>query len=236
MAELGGGFFPDDDDVEAGRPMHVAPATQSVRGRVAPAPRVSHYAGEDLEGEEALAALEADDAPPPARTASAGASAVPARTGSCIECHAADGQPKFRDAFGLEVCFDCQRAHRGAGGKYRVISKSTAKTEYMLSDRALDGAKGGLGSFAVPNPHDARYGEMRLYLQSQAAAADTRASIGITIRAGGAARRRRRAHRAGDLLLSLAACTSAGRGGGDRTVGDRRGDARGEGAPFRRAQ
>ena len=157
--------------------MHVAPATQSVRGRVAPAPRVSHYAGEDLEGEEALAALEADDAPPPARTASAGASAVAARTGSCIECHAADGQPKFRDAFGLEVCFDCQRAHRGAGGKYRVISKSTAKTEYMLSDSALDGAKGGLGSFAVPNPHDARYGEMRLYLQSQAAAADARASI-----------------------------------------------------------
>ncbi len=210
MAELGGGFFPDDDDIEAGRPMHVAPATQSVRGRVAPAPRVSHYAGEDLEGEEALAALEADDAPPPARTASAGASAVAARTGSCIECHAADGQPKFRDAFGLEVCFDCQRAHRGAGGKYRVISKSTAKTEYMLSDSALDGAKGGLGSFAVPNPHDARYGEMRLYLQSQAAAADARAPIGIMTRGGSAACWRRRAHAAGALLLSRAACTSAG--------------------------
>ena len=72
----------------------------------------------------------------------------------------AAGQATFYEAFGLSVCFDCQRVQRA---KFGVISKSKAKDEYLLTDRQI----GELGCRVTPNPHDARYGDMKLYLRSQ---------------------------------------------------------------------
>eukprot|EP00965_Chrysotila_dentata_P033217 1106271-Pleurochrysis_carterae.AAC.1 len=57
---------------------------------------------------------------------------------------------------------------QGPGGRYQLISKSKAKDEYLLTDRQLDGASGGLGCIKVPNPNDARFGDMSLYLRTQA--------------------------------------------------------------------
>ena len=102
---------------------------------------------------------------PTARTPAAGS---PGTSGACVDCSSGRAQPKFREAFGLSVCYDCQRAGRGEGGRYQVLSKSRAKDEYLLSDRQLDGERGGLRSMRLPNPNDARYGDMRLYLRRQA--------------------------------------------------------------------
>ena len=96
-----------------------------------------------------------DDLPPPI-------------LGKCIDCNDAEGQKKFFEAFGLSVCYQCQQLAKGTGGKYQVITKSKAKDEYLLTDRQLDRAQGGLGYVTRPNPHDSRYGDMRLYLRSQA--------------------------------------------------------------------
>jgi len=74
----------------------------------------------------------------------------------------------FFEAYRLSVCYDCQRVAKGPGGKYQVITKSKAKDEYLLTDRQLSREYGGLGCIVQPNPHDRRYGDMKLYLRSQA--------------------------------------------------------------------
>mmetsp|Transcript_44161 Transcript_44161/g.88269 ORF Transcript_44161/g.88269 Transcript_44161/m.88269 type:complete len:187 (-) Transcript_44161:50-610(-) len=58
-------------------------------------------------------------------------------------------------------------ANTGASGKYKLISKSKAKEEYLLTDRQLSREQGGLGCLVQPNPHDRRYGDMKLFLRSQ---------------------------------------------------------------------
>lgn len=93
--------------------------------------------------------------------------AASVESSTCTDCQNARSQAKFYEAFGLHVCYDCQRANRGAGAKYQVITKSKAKDEYLLNDRQLDEARGGLGNIRLPNPNDKRYGDMRLYLRSQ---------------------------------------------------------------------
>ena len=129
--------------------------------------------GYDEEGEAALAELEhEEEGRPVAPLANAAEIAdddlPPPILGKCIDCNDAEGQKKFFEAFGLSVCYQCQQLAKGAGGKYQVITKSKAKDEYLLTDRQLDRAQGGLGCMTRPNPHDSRYGDMRLYLRSQA--------------------------------------------------------------------
>jgi len=140
MQGEGEGFFFDDDQLRpdlAGASDHppaqpaTAPTAQPARR---PPARQTTYSSVDPEGEsaleEALAELESRGAPP----LDDGAPQPPQRRGSCIECRAADGQQKFRAAFGLEVCWDCQKANRAEGGKFQVISKSKAKSEYLVTD------------------------------------------------------------------------------------------------------
>ena len=62
---------------------------------------------------------------------------------------------------------DCQRADKAEGGRYQLITKTKARDEYLLTEAQC----GALGCIKKPNPHDARYGEMRLYLRAQVAAA-----------------------------------------------------------------
>merc|ERR1740130_1482244 len=160
----GGGFCVSDDD----NSFDPTPADHPQPPRHAAAQSTAPLLGEDLEGEaaleEALGDMEARGAP-----LDRSRSTMPTRpTGSCIQCQAADGQQKFRVAFSLEVCYECQRANRGEGGKFQVISKSKAKSDFLVTDTQLDGrTEDGLGSFSLPNPHDSRYGEMRLYLRTQ---------------------------------------------------------------------
>ena len=87
--------------------------------------------------------------------------------GKCSDCREREGQQKFFDAFGVNACYDCQKAAKGAGGKYQVLTKSKAKDEYLLTDRQLSQEQGGLGCMTLPNPHKSSYGDMRLYLRTQ---------------------------------------------------------------------
>ena len=56
---------------------------------------------------------------------------------------------------------------QSAGGKYQLLSKTTVKDEYLLTDRQLTAAQGGLGCLAVPNPNNPKHGEMKLYMRAQ---------------------------------------------------------------------
>ena len=191
-----GGFFADPDDfVEA--PTFVAPPSRSRAPPTSLAgqnPSRQPQADElDEEGEAALDEMEREALGLPCAATSSSQSAP--QLGVCTDCRDAHGQANFFEAFRLNVCYDCQRwvaflgahlvapAHclltavgggavrrvaKGPGGKYQVITKSKAKDEYLLTDRQLNREYGGLGCIVQPNPHDRRYGDMKLYLRSQA--------------------------------------------------------------------
>ena len=119
-------------------------------------------AREAEEREAAFAELERRGAPP-APPADPSSSRPPVAGGRCIECAKNDGQARFREAYGINVCYDCQKLHKADGGKYQTMTKSKAKDEYLLTDAVLK----SLGSLKLPNPHDARFGVMKLYLLTQ---------------------------------------------------------------------
>ena len=134
----------DDFDFEA------EAALDELEGRPAAAPTASSQPrAVDPEASAAMRELEARGAAPPPRQA-------PRREGTCIECGTADGQPRFLEAFGLSVCYDCQKANKGDGGKYQMITKTKAKDEYLLTDRQLNSVYGGLGCHGNPRRREGR--------------------------------------------------------------------------------
>ena len=147
-----GGFFAEDEAIE--------PPVQERRRQQAAQP--SSF------DEESLAALEEIERGEDVAKRPVNANPRPLTVGVCEACTKADGQPRFFEAFGLSVCYDCQRAARGPGGKYQVITKSKAKDEFLLTERQLAREHGGLGCMVQKNPHDSRYGDMKLYLRAQA--------------------------------------------------------------------
>ena len=89
----------------------------------------------------------------------------PIQEGGCVECGKEASQKRFHDAFSLHVCYDCQRLHKacsppqpllpsgsaeglacgqGVGGKYQLLSKTTVREEFLLTERQLSAAQGGL--------------------------------------------------------------------------------------------
>lgn len=152
----GGGFIPDDLPGPS-----VAPRTV-----LGPRPSVDAFGYDDDFDHEAAAAMDelegrgaapAHRSPPrPARSAT-----------TCVDCGDAEGQQRFAAAFGISVCYDCQRAAKANGGKYQLISKTKAKDEYLLSDQQLSAAHGGLGCLAVANTTYSQRGEVKLYLRTQ---------------------------------------------------------------------
>ena len=186
-----GGFFPTDDVLESTAP------SASQRGappaRLPPPPNIktTPKAGcaqqtedddFDAEGEAALDELEREEDRmllPAVQVAASGGWADQAQddntatVGVCADCGDMAGDPKFFEAFGLSVCYSCQRASKGQdGGKYRMMCKTTAQKEYLLSDRQLSRTHGGLGCLLRPNPNAQgsgrpHGGDMKLYLQAQ---------------------------------------------------------------------
>jgi len=51
--------------------------------------------------------------------------------------------------------------------KHKLITKSDAKTKYQLKDVDLDKREPLLRYFIKKNPHNEKWGEMKLYLESQ---------------------------------------------------------------------
>lgn len=144
---------------------HGSGVQQGVRDQLA-------HGGEDEEFDLAAAAamdeLERRGAAAPLPRAPTHDTRPQQREGMCECCGDAPPNQRFLEAFGVLACFDCQRAHKGHGGRYQVISKTKAKEEYLLTDRQLNKVYGGLGCITMPNPHDSRFGDMKLYLRVQA--------------------------------------------------------------------
>lgn len=81
----------------------------------------------------------------------------------CEEC-----QQKFKESyllqtFDLTVCDKC----RDKEGKHSLITKTEAKQEYLLKDCDLDRREPVLRYIVRKNPHNAHWGEMKLYLHLQ---------------------------------------------------------------------
>ncbi|KAK2578955.1 hypothetical protein KPH14_011159 [Odynerus spinipes] len=81
----------------------------------------------------------------------------------CGEC-----KKEFKDSyllrtFELSVCDAC----RDSEDKHSLITKSEAKQEYLLRDYDLDKREPALKYIVRKNPHNAQWGEMKLYLQLQ---------------------------------------------------------------------
>lgn len=51
---------------------------------------------------------------------------------------------------------------------YKLIARTKAKSEYLLKDEDLDVRRPILRLVSVKNPHNPRYGDMKLYLELQA--------------------------------------------------------------------
>ena len=65
--------------------------------------------GSDTEAARAMAELERRGAPRLAPEPAPRPQPPPRREGACVDCGTEALQPKFHAAFGLHVCYDCQR-------------------------------------------------------------------------------------------------------------------------------
>lgn len=58
--------------------------------------------------------------------------------------------------------------------KFPLITKSDAKKKYLLKDADFDMREPALKFILKKNPHNQRWGDMKLYLESQVCRNDTR--------------------------------------------------------------
>lgn len=63
----------------------------------------------------------------------------------------------------LKVCDGC----RDSDEKHSLITRTEAKTEYLLKDCDLDKREPILKFICRKNPHNVRWGDMKLYLHLQ---------------------------------------------------------------------
>ncbi|GMT28304.1 hypothetical protein PFISCL1PPCAC_19601 [Pristionchus fissidentatus] len=66
-------------------------------------------------------------------------------------------------SFALPVCDECKDPE----GEHKLISRTQVKDEYLLKDDDLDLRKPPLRYIARKNPHNPRYGDMKLYVKKQ---------------------------------------------------------------------
>jgi DNA-repair protein complementing XP-A cells len=83
----------------------------------------------------------------------------------CTECKEEFYEALLLKQFGIFVCDNCRR--KNEDGKYSLVTKSEAKEEYLLNDVDLDTQYGGLRCIEKKNPHNERWGLMKLYLRYQ---------------------------------------------------------------------
>lgn len=96
----------------------------------------------------------------------------------CSDCQG----PLFSDAylwkhFGHPICNNCRfikylklfknKFHLRESEKHKLITRTEAKKYYLLTDGDLDFRKPLLRFISRKNPHNPRYGDMKLYLRSQ---------------------------------------------------------------------
>lgn len=91
------------------------------------------------------------------------AEAVPITYYDCLDC-----EDKFVDSFlwknfEYSVCDAC----RDNDDKHKLITRTEAKNEYLLKDCDFDKREPALKYITRKNPHNSRWGDMKLYLLLQ---------------------------------------------------------------------
>uniref|UniRef100_A0A914Z4Y0 XPA C-terminal domain-containing protein n=1 Tax=Panagrolaimus superbus TaxID=310955 RepID=A0A914Z4Y0_9BILA len=81
----------------------------------------------------------------------------------CQECEAPLGESELWDRFNFPVCSAC----RDREVRHKLIHRTEAKERYLLKDCDLDLRKPPLRFISKKNPHNPRYGDMKLYLLPQ---------------------------------------------------------------------
>lgn len=81
----------------------------------------------------------------------------------CEECQAEFSDSWLLKSFNHSVCDGC----RDNDDKHALITRTDAKTEYLLKDCDLDKREPTLKFIVRKNPHNPRWGDMKLYLHLQ---------------------------------------------------------------------
>ncbi|XP_006790883.1 DNA repair protein complementing XP-A cells [Neolamprologus brichardi] len=81
----------------------------------------------------------------------------------CDECQKPFMDSYLSNSFDLPVCDNC----RDNEEKHKLISRTEAKQRYLLKDCDLDKREPPLRFILKKNPHNPRWGDMKLYLQLQ---------------------------------------------------------------------
>ncbi|XP_018019413.1 DNA repair protein complementing XP-A cells homolog [Hyalella azteca] len=81
----------------------------------------------------------------------------------CIECNRTFDSSYLLKCFDHHVCDDC----RDNESKHALVTKTDARTEYLLTDTDLEKRQPPLRYIVRKNPHNERWGDMKLYLKLQ---------------------------------------------------------------------
>ncbi|XP_059479750.1 DNA repair protein complementing XP-A cells homolog [Neocloeon triangulifer] len=81
----------------------------------------------------------------------------------CLECSESFDDSFLLNNFDYSVCDKCKNQDE----QHALITKTDAKNTYLLKDCDLDKREPPLKFLLRKNPHDVRWGEMKLYLQLQ---------------------------------------------------------------------
>ncbi|KAH8295587.1 hypothetical protein KR018_006709 [Drosophila ironensis] len=89
--------------------------------------------------------------------------AIPVQYEECLECGDQFVDSYLFNNFGHAACDKC----RENDGKHSLITRTEAKAEYLLKDCDFDKREPPLRYISRKNPHNVRWGEMKLYLHLQ---------------------------------------------------------------------
>uniref|UniRef100_A0A5S6Q3L2 XPA C-terminal domain-containing protein n=1 Tax=Trichuris muris TaxID=70415 RepID=A0A5S6Q3L2_TRIMR len=81
----------------------------------------------------------------------------------CLECSTKLSTAFLYSTFGHCVCDGC----RIGKDKYKLLTRTEAKSQYLLKDCDLDSRKPALRYLNKKNPRSPRFGDMKLYLRAQ---------------------------------------------------------------------
>lgn len=89
--------------------------------------------------------------------------AIPVQYEECLKCGDAFVDSYLFDNFDHAVCDKC----RDPDGEHSLITRTEAKAEYLFKDHDFDKRDPPLRYISRKNPHNIRWGEMKLYLHLQ---------------------------------------------------------------------
>lgn len=89
--------------------------------------------------------------------------AIPVQYDECLECGEPFADSYLMSNFNHSVCDKC----RDVDGEHALITRTEAKAEYLLKDCDFDKRDPPLRYISRKNPHNVRWGEMKLYLHLQ---------------------------------------------------------------------